>query len=197
MVSIENMRNPKTKQLFSDDVRFSNKSKTCSSARTPASTNRSSPGGEGEESPAENSAPCGPVQSENQQEQTLHRLIRKLLSTRYTAKDPKLAVTNFINALERIPDIIAKRQEKNAEMEKNLPVLQGIVSTTWPKEEELKRLNKDILTLNRQIQLTIQPKKQEENTNNNELVIGSDMVAARHVSSLKVIVPHTGLKKIS
>ena len=26
MVSIENMRNPKTKQLFSDDVRFSNKS---------------------------------------------------------------------------------------------------------------------------------------------------------------------------
>ena len=197
MVSIENMRNPKTKQLFSDDVRFSNKSKTCSSARTPASTNRSSPGGEGEESPAENSAPCGPVQSENQQEQTLHRLIRKLLSTRYTAKDPKLAVTNFINALERIPDIIAKRQEKNAEMEKNLPVLQGIVSTTWPKEEELKRLNKDILTLNRQIQLTIQPKKQEENTNNNELVIGSDMVAARHVPSLKVFVPHTGLKKIS
>ena len=197
MVSIENMRNPKTKQLFSDDVRFSNKSKTWSSARTPASTNRSSPGGEGEESPAENSAPCGPVQSENQQEQTLHRLIRKLLSTRYTAKDPKLAVTNFINALERIPDIIAKRQEKNAEMEKNLPVLQGIVSTTWPKEEELKRLNKDILTLNRQIQLTIQPKKQEENTNNNELVIGSDMVAARHVPSLKVIVPHTGLKKIS
>ena len=191
------MRNPKTKQLFSDDVRFSNKSKTCSSARTPASTNRSSPGGEGEESPAENSAPRGPVQSENQQEQTLHRLIRKLLSTRYTAKDPKLAVTNFINALERIPDIIAKRQEKNAEMEKNLPVLQGIVSTTWPKEEELKRLNKDILTLNRQIQLTIQPKKQEENTNNNELVIGSDMVAARHVPSLKVIVPHTGLKKIS
>ena len=191
------MRNPKTKQLFSDDDRFSNKSKTCSSARTPASTNRSSPGGEGEESPAENSAPCGPVQSENQQEQTLHRLIRKLLSTRYTAKDPKLAVTNFINALERIPDIIAKRQEKNAEMEKNLPVLQGIVSTTWPKEEELKRLNKDILTLNRQIQLTIQPKKQEENTNNNELVIGSDMVAARHVPSLKVIVPHTGLKKIS
>ena len=197
MVSIENMRNPKTKQLFSDDVRFSNKSKTCSSARTPASTNRSSPGGEGEESPAENSAPCGPVQSENQQEQTLHRLIRKLLSTRYTAKDPKLAVTNFINALERIPDIIAKRQEKNAEMEKNLPVLQGIVSTTWHKEEELKRLNKDILTLNRQIQLTIQPKKQEEDTNNNELVIGSDMVAARHVPSLKVIVPHTGLKKIS
>lgn len=161
MVSIENMRNPKTKQLFSDDVRFSNKSKTCSSARTPASTNRSSPGGEGEESPAENSAPCGPVQSENQQEQTLHRLIRKLLSTRYTAKDPKLAVTNFINALERIPDIIAKRQEKNAEMEKNLPVLQGIVSTTWPKEEELKRLNKDILTLNRQIQLTIQPKNKK------------------------------------
>ena len=113
------------------------------------------------------------------------------------AKDPKLAVANFINALERIPDMIAKRQEKNAEMEKNLPVLQEIVSATWTKEEELRRLNEDILALNRQIQLTIQPKKQEENTNDNELVIGSNEVAARHVSSLKVIVPHTELKKIS
>ena len=113
------------------------------------------------------------------------------------AKDPKLAVANFINALERIPDMIAKRQEKNAEMEKNLPVLQEIVSATWPKEEELKRLNEDILALNRQIQLTIQPKKQQEDTDDNELVIGSDVVAARHIPSQKVIIPHAGLKKIS
>lgn len=113
------------------------------------------------------------------------------------AKDPKLAVTNFINALERIPDMIAKRREKNAELEKNLPVLKEIVSATWPKEEELRRLNEDILALNRQIQLTIQPKKQEENTNDNELVIGSNEIAARHVPSLKVIVSHTELKKIS
>jgi len=113
------------------------------------------------------------------------------------AKDPKLAVANFINALERIPDMIAKRWEKNVEMEKNLPVLQEIVSTTWPKEEELKRLNEDILALNRQIQLTIQPKKQEEDTNDNELVIGSDVVVARHIPSQKVIIPHAGLKKIS
>ena len=103
----------------------------------------------------------------------------------------------FINALERIPDMIAKRREKNTEMEKSLPVLQEIVSATWPKEEELKRLNEDIFTLNKQIQLTIQPKKQEENTNDNELVIGSNEIAARHVPSLKVIVPHTELKKIS
>lgn len=113
------------------------------------------------------------------------------------AKDPKLAVANFINALERIPDMIAKRREKNAEMEKNLPVLQEIVSATWPKEKELRRLNEDILALNRQIQLIIQPKKQEENTNDNEVVIGSNEIAARHVPSLKVIVPHTELKRIS
>lgn len=113
------------------------------------------------------------------------------------AKDPKLAVANFINALERIPDMITKRREKNVEMEKNLPVLQEIVSATWPKDEELKRLNDEILTLNRQIQSTIQPKKQEQNTNDNEFVIGSDVVAARHIPSQKVIIPHAGLKRIS
>ena len=93
--------------------------------------------------------------------------------------------------------MIAKRREKNAEMEKNLPVLQEIVSATWPKEEELKRLNEDILALNKQIQLTIQPKKQQEDTDDNELVIGIDVVAARHIPSQKVIIPHAGLKKIS
>lgn len=113
------------------------------------------------------------------------------------AKDPKLAVANFISALERIPDLIVKRREKNVEMEKSLPVLREIVAATWPKEKELKQLNEDILALNRQIQLTIQPKKQHEDMDNDELVIGNDVAAARHIPSQKVIVPHAGLKKIS
>ena len=92
----------------------------------------------------------------------------------YTAKDPKLAVANFINALERIPEMIAKRWEKNAKMEKNLPVLQKVVAVTWLKEYELKRLNEEIVTLNKQIQLTIKSKSQQEDIdNNNGMTIGT------------------------
>ena len=45
----------------------------------------------------------------------------------YIAKEPKLAVMNFINALERIPAMIEKREKENAELSKDIPVLQEIV----------------------------------------------------------------------
>lgn len=117
------------------------------------------------------------------------------------AKDPKLAVANFINALERIPEMIVKRREKNAEMEKSLPVLQEVVAVNWPKENELKLLNEEIIALNKQIQLTIKPKSQQEDVdkNKNELTIDTQdgAASARHIPSQKVIVPSVGLKKIS
>ncbi|GKH74595.1 hypothetical protein CE91St6_01660 [Phocaeicola dorei] len=67
----------------------------------------------------------------------------------YIAKDPKLAVMNFINALERIPGMIEKRKKDNTELEKDLPVLREIVSTLWPKEGEIKELTEELATLNR------------------------------------------------
>lgn len=62
----------------------------------------------------------------------------------YIAKDPKLAVMNFINALERIPGMIEKRKKDNTELEKDLPVLREIVSTLWPKEGEIKELTEEL-----------------------------------------------------
>ena len=109
----------------------------------------------------------------------------------YIAKDPKLAVMNFINALERIPDMIEKRKKDNTELEKDLPVLREIVSTLWPKEGEIKELTEELATLNRRIQLTL---KQPEQHGNDDMagqekvrpVSGSDIAPdqsqqARHV----------------
>lgn len=73
----------------------------------------------------------------------------------YIAKDPKLAVMYFINALERIPGMIEKRQKDNAELSKDLPVLQQIVADAWPKEAELKQLGEELAAVNRKIQLTL------------------------------------------
>ena len=58
----------------------------------------------------------------------------------YIAKEPKLAVMNFINALERIPAMIEKREKENAELSKDIPVLREIVAATWPKDAEIKQL---------------------------------------------------------
>lgn len=127
----------------------------------------------------------------------------------YIAKDPKLAVMNFINALERIPGMIEKREKENAELSKDIPVLQEIVAATWPKEGEIKRLGEELATLNRKIQLTLKPVGRHENVEGKEteaeeqrLVSGSDVIPdlpqkAKHVPSMEMVKPARELKKIS
>ena len=127
----------------------------------------------------------------------------------YIAKDPKLAVMNFINALERIPGMIEKREKENAELSKDIPVLQEIVAATWPKEGEIKRLGEELATLNRKIQLTLKPVGRHESVEGKEteaeeqrLVSGSDVIPdlpqkAKHVQSMEMVKPARELKKIS
>ncbi|MDC7199787.1 hypothetical protein PQG97_18150, partial [Phocaeicola massiliensis] len=118
---------------------------------------------------------------------------------------PKLAVMNFINALERIPAMIEKREQENAELSKDIPVLQEIVAASWPKDAEIKRLNEELATLNRKIQLTIKPAGGHESGTEikGEKATGeSDDTPdlprkARHVPSMEIAVPSNGLKKIS
>ena len=127
----------------------------------------------------------------------------------YIAKDPKLAVMNFINALERIPAMIEKREQENAELSKDIPVLQEIVAASWPKDAEIKRLNEELATLNRKIQLTIKPAGgHESGTDDGTEMKGQKETGesddtpdlprkARHVPSMEIAVPSNGLKKIS
>ena len=125
----------------------------------------------------------------------------------YIAKDPKLAVMYFINALERIPGMIEKREKENAELSKDIPVLREIVAASWPKEGEIKQLGEELATLNRKIQLTLKPVGRHENVEGKEpeeqrLVSGSDVIPdlsrqAKHVPSMRIVSPARELKKIS
>ena len=127
----------------------------------------------------------------------------------YIAKEPKLAVMNFINALERIPAMIEKREKENAELSKDIPVLREIVAATWPKDSEIKQLGEELATLNRKIQLTLKPVGRHESVEGKEMeaeerkrVSGSDVIPdlpqkARHVPSMEMIKPARELKKIS
>lgn len=127
----------------------------------------------------------------------------------YIAKEPKLAVMNFINALERIPAMIEKREKENAELSKDIPVLQEIVAATWPKDSEIKQLGEELASLNRKIQLTLKPvglheegKDEKAEMEKQRMVSGSDVIPdlprqVKHVPSMVIVSQAKELKKIS
>ena len=102
--------------------------------------------------------------------------------------DPKAAATNFHNALEKIPDIISQRKEKNEALAKDIPQLQEIAGKVWKKEDELKQLKSDLATLDRKIQLELAPpipvNEGQENKNDTDTV---NVVQNSNISASKGI----------
>ena len=75
--------------------------------------------------------------------------------------DTHAACMNFVNALEKIPGIIAQYEERTAKLKADVPTLEGIMSKKWGKEDELKQLKSDLAALDRKIQAEIAPKQEE------------------------------------
>src|SRR5699024_5730782 len=78
------------------------------------------------------------------------------------AKDPKLAATNFLKALEKLPGFIEQEEKRISEINKDLPVLQEVVNGTWPKEDRLNELKTKLAGIERKIQLSIAPNPEEK-----------------------------------
>lgn len=82
--------------------------------------------------------------------------------------DTKAAAMNFLNALERIPQIVEQYKAKNETHETNLPVLQEVAGKTWRKKDELKGLKSELADLDRKIQLELAPPTLEVAEKENE-----------------------------
>ncbi|MBQ6202731.1 MAG: hypothetical protein IJK46_01390, partial [Prevotella sp.] len=78
--------------------------------------------------------------------------------------DPIAAARNFINSLERIPQTIEQYKEKNAVLEKDIPLLKEIANKQWKKEDELKGLKSKLAALDRKIQLSWRKTKNHNNS---------------------------------
>ena len=76
--------------------------------------------------------------------------------------DTHAACMNFVNALEKIPGIIAQYEERTAKLKADVPTLEGIVSKAWGKEDELKQLKSDLAALDRKITAELAPKHDEK-----------------------------------
>ncbi|MCM1142627.1 MAG: hypothetical protein NC453_28990, partial [Muribaculum sp.] len=75
--------------------------------------------------------------------------------------DTHATCMNFVNALERLPNIIAQHEERTAKLKADVPILQGIVAKTWGKEDELKQLKSELAALDRKIAAALAPKHDE------------------------------------
>ncbi|MDE6008737.1 MAG: hypothetical protein K2G90_05970 [Muribaculaceae bacterium] len=80
---------------------------------------------------------------------------------------------NFVNALEKIPGIIAQYEERTAKLKADVPQLEASISKTWGKGDELKQLKSELAPLDRKITAELAPKhddndgtevKQEQST---------------------------------
>ena len=76
--------------------------------------------------------------------------------------DTHAACMNFVNALEKIPGIIAQYEERTAKLRADVPTLEGIVSKSWGKEDELKQLKSDLAALDRKITAELALKHDEK-----------------------------------
>ena len=76
--------------------------------------------------------------------------------------DTHAACMNFVNALEKIPGIIAQYEERTAKLKADVPTLEIIVSKTWGKEDELKQLKSELAALDRKITAELAPKHDEK-----------------------------------
>ena len=78
------------------------------------------------------------------------------------AKDPETAAMNFLRALEKLPGFVKQEQEKIAEIQKDLPILQEVVNGTWAKESRLSDLKTELAAVERKIQLSITPETKQD-----------------------------------
>ena len=70
---------------------------------------------------------------------------------------------NFVNALEKIPGIIAQYEERTAKLKADVPQLEAIISKTRGKEDELKQLKSELAALDRKIAAELAPKQENPN----------------------------------
>jgi len=76
--------------------------------------------------------------------------------------DTHAACMNFVNALEKIPGIVAQYEDRTAKLKADIPTLEGIVAKTWGKEDELKQLKSELAALDRKITAQLAPKHDEK-----------------------------------
>ncbi|MFY9153076.1 MAG: N-6 DNA methylase [Prolixibacteraceae bacterium] len=112
----------------------------------------------------------------------------------HIAKEPKLAATSFLKALERIPFLIDNQARLTEKAANDIPVLKEVVNSLWRKEDELRKFKSDLAVLERKIQMTIGENSALGNTKNNQAVSQNfKSETGRKVAEVAEVRNHYGL----
>ena len=72
------------------------------------------------------------------------------------SKDNRLGAVRYgVQALERIPSVVAQYQERNQKLQQDIAEYQRIAGKPWGKEDDLKGLKAELETLEKQIQASL------------------------------------------
>lgn len=107
------------------------------------------------------------------------------------ATDPIKAATNFIKALDRIPELIDCYKKDVAQLRKDIPPMEKILNTPWRKEKELNDLKVKLDTLERNIKESMKNVSQSIN-NTSQVKQEPDVVIIKPV--MPETKPKTGIK---
>ncbi len=99
--------------------------------------------------------------------------------------DTHAACMNFINALEKIPGIIAQYEERTAKLKADVPQLEAIISKPWGKEDELKQLKSELAALDRKITAELAPKHDEKDGVENSQTAAQTVDAPSQLEDVK------------
>ena len=80
--------------------------------------------------------------------------------------DTHAACMNFVNALEKMPGIISQYEERTAQLKADVLQLETIVAKPWGKEDELKALKSELVTLDRKITTEVAHPKEAKSEDN-------------------------------
>ena len=64
---------------------------------------------------------------------------------------------NFVNTLEKISGINPQYEERTGKLKADVPQVEAIISKTWGKEDELKQLKSELVSLDRKITAELAP----------------------------------------
>ena len=100
------------------------------------------------------------------------------------ARDPKLASMNFLNALQKIPELIENHLVQNERLKKDIPVLEEVVGGKWRKEDELNKLKTELSALERKIKVSLESQSQPRENNLEKAEKENEMVEVEEKRSL-------------
>lgn len=115
----------------------------------------------------------------------------------HIAADAKLACENFIKALDTMPKLQAKHQEKVDEAARDLPILEELINNSWNKDKDLQALKEEHAALDRKIAADLARKEKESMQSDDVIDVEAEEMGNDNVRSLYPDEPAEEVRRVS